>query len=274
MPIAAAIPYVVGAASVASSIYTANQTSKAADKAVQAQRSGLDAQKSLVESLKYAPIDIEKLKRDASAQAVQNATQSLAMERSLRPDVASAREELSRQVNEQLAMGGNLPPDVANRVTRDARTIDARSGAQGNAAPVTASLIGLTSLDLMRQRQQAAAGLLAANPLQPAGLDPGAVASAEVAQNAAMNQFNLEKAGVSSNLINSTMGVADAEAKARAAEIGGQTGIVSALSGFLGNTNLFREEPTNYGSLLSKIKKPVTTSTSMSPSLRGAGLLT
>lgn len=248
MPIAAAIPYVVGAAGVASSIYSATQTAKAANKAVGIQQGALADQRALIDSLKYAPIDIEKLKRDTSAQAVQNATQSLALERQLQPALADTRGQLAQQVNSELALRGNLPPDVANRVAMEARTIGARSGSQENAAPITASLIGLTSLDLMRQRQQAAAGLLAANPLQPAGLDPGALASTEVAQNAAQNQFNLEKAGATSNLLNSTMGVADAEAKARAAQIGGQTGIISSLVGALGSFS----SPTNYGSLLSK----------------------
>lgn len=236
MPIAAAIPYVVAAASVASSVYAAKQTSKAANKAVDAQKAALGDQKALLESLRYAPIDVEKLKREASAQAVQNATQSLALERSLQPELANTRQELAKQVNSDLSLRGNLPPDVANRVASEARTVGGRSGTQDNVGPLTASLIGNTSLDLIRQRQGAAAGLLAMNPLQPTGLDPGALASLEVAQNAAQNQFNLEKAGVSSNLINASVGVANAEAKARGAEIGGQVGIINSLTGLLGGS--------------------------------------
>lgn len=234
MPIAAAIPYVVGAAGAASSIYSATQGAKAANKAVDAQRTALGDQRALLDSLKYTPIDIEKLKRDASANAVQNATQSLALERALQPSLASTREQLAKQVSDELAMGGNLPPDVANRVAMNARTINARTGSQENAAPVTAQMIGLTSLDLMRQRQNAAAGLLAANPLQPAGLDPGSLAAAEVAQNAAMNDFNLAKAGGASNLSNSGVSLAQSEAQARAAEIGGQTAAFGSLVGLLG----------------------------------------
>lgn len=214
-------------AGTAGSIYSARQTAKAANNAVGQQRTITNE---YLNNLKYQPIDIEKLKRDATAQAIQNATQSLALERSLQPNVANTRETLAQQVNSELAQGGNLPADVANKVAMESRTIGARSGSLDNAAPITAARLGITSLDLMRNRQNAAANLLAANPLQPTGLDPGSVAAAEVAQNAAMNQFNIDKAKTT---YDAELGLTDAQAKARGAEIGGQTGILSAAIGGL-----------------------------------------
>lgn len=209
---------VVGAGA---SIYSSKQQSKAAQKA-------LDAQRGIATDIKYEPIDIEKLKREATAAAIDNATNSLALERQLQPNVAATREELSRQIGDDLKLGGNLTTDVANRVTTAGRTIGARSGTgSGGTVPLTASLLGLSSIDLLNQRRAAAGNLLGANPLPVAGLDPGSIASAEVANNAANNQFNLEKAGVSSNLANS-------EAAARSAQIGGQAGEVSSLANLLG----------------------------------------
>jgi len=234
MPIAAALPYLATAATVAGTVSSINANKKLAGAA----QSGVDAQRNIAADLKYQPIDIEKLKSDATKQAIQNATQSLALERSLQPDVANTRANLASSVSDQLAQGGNLPADIANKVAMEARTVGARSGTQDNVAPVTASLIGLTSLDLLRNRQGAAANLLAANPLQPTGLDPGAVASAEVAQNAALNDFNLAKAGVDSNIARGQTG-------ADAAAIGANASVIPAIGSALTSIgSLFRSTPT------------------------------
>lgn len=244
MPIAAAIPYIAAAATVAGTVSTINTNKKLAAAA----QAGVDRQSTVAGDLKYTPIDIEKLKADATKQAITNATQSLALERSLQPDVAKTREALAQSVSGELSQGGNLPPDLANKVAMEARTVGARSGTQDNVAPLTASLIGLSSLDLLRNRQAAASNLLAGNPLQPTGLDPGAVASAEVAQNAAENQFNLAKAGVASNIARSQTG-------ADAARIGADASVVPAVaSGLTSIASLFRTQPTatNYGALLNK----------------------
>lgn len=213
---------------VAGQIYGAKQQEKNANKLI-------DAQKQIAANLKYEPIDIEKLKAEATQQAIANATQSLALERQLQPDVAAAREtnaaakaELSRQVNADLALGGNLSPDVANRVETAGRVIGAKSGiGSPSTVPITASLLGLSSIDLINKRRADAAGLKDTQALPVAGLDPGALASLEVAQNAAQNQFNLEKAGVDSSL---NQGVA----AARSAQIGGQVGQISSLANLLG----------------------------------------
>lgn len=237
------------AVSVGTSIYSASQANKAANKA-------LDQKAALAANLKYEPIDIAALKEEASKSAVENATKSLALERTLQPNVAATREELAKQTSDNLALQGNLPADVINRVTQSGRVIGAQSGiGSGSTTPLTASLLGLSSLDLANQRRAAAGALLTANPLQQAGLDPGAVASAEVAQNAAQNQFNLLKSGVDSKLV-------DAETAARAAQIGGQTGIASSFS----NLAFGAQTPQAGGLLGSYLKsKPVDTTAGYAP---------
>lgn len=234
MPIAAALPYIVAAASTYSAVSTAQSAKKAANAQVDAARSAVSGQRAIVDNLKYEPINIEKLRADATKQAIENATGALQLERQLNPAVADTRSELSKQINADLARGSELPPDVANRVARDARTVGARSGSQDNAAPLTAALMGISSLDLQNSRRAAASNLLSANPLAPTGLDPGAVASLEVADNAANNQFNLEKAGASSNLVNSELSAANAAAKADTAKAGANAAMVSSLASLLG----------------------------------------
>ncbi len=215
-------------AGTAASIYGQKQQEKAAKNATNQQRNLLD-------NLKYEPIDIEKLKRDATASAIENATQSLALERSLTPNVAAQREatdsakaELARQVGADLKLGGNLSPDTINRVTQAGRIAGATSGVGSpSTVPLTAGLLGIESINLLNSRRNAANALQGPGPSPVVGLDPGAIASAEVADNAANNQFNIAKAGGDSNLINS-------EAAARNAQIGGQVGVVSSLANLLG----------------------------------------
>lgn len=207
--------------SAGTSIYNQKQQSKNAQKA-------LDAQRGIASDLKYEPIDIDAIRKEATAQAIENATQSLAIERQLQPEVASVRQELARQVNEDLKAGGNLPADVVNRVSQASRVIGAKSNVgSGGTTPLTAGLLGMSSLDLMNQRRTAASNLLAQNDLPVAGLDPGAVASLEVAQNAAQNKFNLAKSGVDSSL-------AESEAAVRGADIGSQVGLIDSLSNSIG----------------------------------------
>lgn len=240
--------------SAGTSIYSTQQQKKAADKA-------LDAQRGIADNLKYEPIDIEKLKAQATATAIQNATQSLALERELSPDIAAIREELPRQIRSDLESGGTLPTDTVQEVTQAGRVVGARSGSPQSAVPLTAGLLGLSSIDLMNQRRAAAGNLLSQSGLPTVGLDPGDVASAEVAQNAAQNPFNLEKAGVSSNL-------AQSEANARGAQIGGQAGIVSSLGNLarqIGNAYVERQ-PGNYDALLRKVKPTNVTVLNQNPS--------
>ena len=209
------------AAKIGTDAYTANKQKKAA-------QSAIDTAKGISTNLEYEPIDIEKLKLDAQNQAIANATASLAIERALSPDVSMTREELARQVRADLERGGNLPTDVHNQVVQSARVIGNRSGGgSGVTTPLTASLIGLNSYDLREKSQADAERFMQLNDLPVAGLDPGTLASLEVAQNAANNEFNLKKAGVDTNLANS-------EAAARASQIGSTAGLISSIGNELG----------------------------------------
>lgn len=215
-------------AGTAASVYGQHQQQKAA-------KSAINQQRNLLEGLKYEPIDIEKLKREATAAAIENATTSLAVERQLQPDVAATREEVARtklklaqQVGADLDLGGNLSPDVINRVETAGRVIGGRSGIGApSTVPITAGLLGIESINLLNSRRNAANALVGPGDLPTTGLDPGQLASLEVAQNAAQNQFNIAKAGGDASLI-------DSEAKARTAQIGGQIGIASSLGKLIG----------------------------------------
>lgn len=222
----------VAAASLAvgagTSIYGATQANKANNKA-------LDEQKRIAANLKYEPIDIEKLRTQATQNAIENATNALVLERNLTPNVAALREQtdltklkLAQQVDADLDLGGNLSADTVNRVNQAGRVIGAKSGVgSGGTVPLTAALLGLSSVDLMNQRRNAANSLQGPGAPAPVGLDPGAVASEEIAQNAAYNDFNMAKAGVDSRIAENT-------AAARTAQIGGQVGMVSSLGNLLG----------------------------------------
>lgn len=229
MPVALALPYIATAATVAGTVSSISSQRKA----LSAQKDALAQQRDIAANLKYEPINIENLKEQTRQQAIQNATQSLALERELSPDVAATRQMVAERVRTDLGLGGQLSPDVASQVARAARVSGSLSGAP--AAPLTASLIGTTAENLRQQRLANAGGLLAQNKLQPAGLDPGALASLIVSQNAAMNQFNAAKAGVNANLAQSA-GQVGAAGAATQQSITGQAlnalpGIVSGLGG-------------------------------------------
>lgn len=216
----AVIPLVIAAATAVQ----ASDTSRKASHAVS------DARK-IADSVEYQPIDLAALTKTAHDQAVQNATQSLDLERSLQPGVADARATLQRTVADQLRMGGNLPPDVVNQVEQAGRTASGTSGTLGGSSvPLTAGLLGISALGLLNQRQTNASNLLASNPLPVAGLDPGTLASLEAQNNAAQNQFNLAKAGVDTNLVNS-------QAQANAAAGGVSAANYSSLLGLLTKQN-------------------------------------
>ena len=215
-----------------SSMYGASQTRKATNQAIQ-------AQKELAASLTYTPIDIDKLKAEATEQSIANAKASLQLEKQLTPDIASIRTTLPAQVSSELAMGGKLSPDIANQVASQARVIGGGAGTVASGfAPMTAALTGTTAQALKDSRQQKAASLLAANPLPTVGLDPGTLASLEAQNNAAMNQFNLEKAGISSNLINSQLQGNLAATGQTQSAIGslGNLALLASMGGFGGSS--------------------------------------
>lgn len=242
MPVAAALPYITAAASVAG---TASAIS-AQRKAAAAQKDALARQGEIAGGTRYAPIDLENLKEQTRQQAITNATQSLALERELRPDVAATRQMVAERVRSDLSLGGMLSPDVANQVARAARTMGASSGAP--AGPLTAAQIGLTAEGLRAARLGQANELLRANPLMPAGLDPGTLASAIVAQSGAMNTFNMEKAGLDARLAQSAGQVG---AGLAAGQHSTNMGILQSIPGILGQiSNLPSFQPrTGLGSI-------------------------
>ena len=162
-----------------------------------------------VKNLQYQPIDLEKLQTEAQNAAKQNYLNSISLEAQGQPDVAAARAGLSKQVAGDLASQGNLPIDVQNQVTRNAITGSNSAGFEGAAGPITAATLGLTSMDVRNQNQQKAASLLAGNPLPQSGLDPGALASADIANTNALNNFNIKKLGPQANA-NQSQGAANA----------------------------------------------------------------
>ena len=175
------------------SLYEGSQTANAISK-----------QQDLLNNLQYQPIDIAALQKTATETSINDAINSLALQRKLQPAVVRSNEELQKSVADQLALGGQVPADVANQVAQAGRTSTGISGATGNAAPITAALLGTTSLNLLNQRQQAATNLAAANPAPSVGLSAQDIASAMEANNNATNQFNIAKAGGQASLINST----------------------------------------------------------------------
>ena len=170
MPIGTTAALIMGGASVAGSLIQKNALSKA---------------QSQLNNLQYQPIDLEKLKTDAQANAEQNLAKSIALEQKYMPHVSAARFGLQSQIAQDLSRGGNLPLDVANQVTRASM---GQAGAGGfGAGPLTAAQLGMTSLQLRNQAQERANAYLAANPMPVSGLDPGAIASLRPAERAPGN---------------------------------------------------------------------------------------
>lgn len=176
--------WVATAISAGTAIYGAVNAKKGADKAA-----------SQVSNLQYQPIDLKALQEQARTAAEANATNSLALEKQLQPDLAAARSGSQKQVADNLKAGGNISPDVANAVTSSSEAGANGAGLYGGAGPITAANLGLTAQALKDQRLNQALQLSQASPLPTAGLDPGAIASATISQNNAENQFNLSKTG-------------------------------------------------------------------------------
>lgn len=182
----------------------------------------------IAENLQYQPIDLNALQQQAQGFAEQNIQRSLALEAQYLPGIAATRTGLQSQVASDLAQGGRLPADVINQVTR-ASMAQAGTGGFG-AGPLTAANLGLTAYDIRQRAQQRASELLAQNPLPVSGLDPGSLASAAIGQNQQANQFNLGKAGVLTNAIQSK---ADA-----ASGLAGTLGAIGSIYGMRPASNI------------------------------------
>lgn len=222
---------VATAASAATSLYSASQARVTSNKQADIAQQAVDKQRALLSQLKYTPIDIEKLKTEATANAISNAKNSLALERELSPAVAAARVGLSEQISKDLALGGKLSPDIANQVARASRTMGALSGAP--AGPLTAASIGTTAEALKQQRMANAAGLLAANQMPKVGLDPGQIAAIQIQQQQAADDFANRKLGIQSGFIGSEANIGasriGSNAAADAAMLKGYTDLAGSL---------------------------------------------
>ena len=103
-------------------------------------------------------------------QGIQQSVQQQMMQQLNRPDQTISAPELERsallqsaidRAQTDLGLGARLPQDVANQVTRQAGERGGRMGLTGTGTgrDVVARDLGLSSLDLLNQRMQQAAGL-------------------------------------------------------------------------------------------------------------------
>ena len=210
----AALPYIISAVgSIGSSLINKNAASNNA---------------SNINNLQYQPIDLGQLQSQAQQAAQQNLVNSISLEKQNEPGLSATRFGLQGQLASDLAGGGNVPTDVANQVSRSAITGSNSAGLLGAAGPITAATLGTTAMNIRNANQMKAMQLLQGNQLPTSGLDPGALASASIANTNAKNQFTLGKAGALNNVNN-------ANAAANSGMLGSVTGSLSSL---LGNTTL------------------------------------
>ena len=210
----AALPYIISAVgSIGSSLINKNAASNNA---------------SNINNLQYQPIDLGQLQSQAQQAAQQNLVNSISLEKQNEPGLSATRFGLQGQLASDLAGGGNVPTDVANQVSRSAITGSNSAGLLGAAGPITAATLGTTAMNIRNANQMKAMQLLQGNQLPTSGLDPGALASASIANTNAQNQFTLGKAGALNNVNN-------ANAAANSGMLGSVTGSLSSL---LGNTTL------------------------------------
>ena len=220
----------VGAAAItaAGSIYSAEQNKSAANKNA-----------NLVNNLQYQPIDLTQLQSQAQTAAAQNFANSIALEKANEPGLSSTRFGLQNQVASDLASGGNVPTDVANQVTRSAITGSNSAGFQGAAGPVTAATLGTTAMAIRNANQQKAMQLLGQNQLPTSGLDPGALASASIANNNALNYFNLAKSGALTNVNQSNANASGGLLGSITGNLVGNNANSGGLMGALSNSGMF-----------------------------------
>ena len=186
----------------------------------------LSGQVQNVNNLSYTPLDTRALAQQATQQAADNATRSLALEQQLSPGVSSTRTQLQDQTAGELAQGGNLPADVVNQVSRASAGAAGGAGLLGSQGSLTAASLGLTALNLANSRRANAANLLAANPVPVSGLSPEGLANATIDNTQAANQFALSKLGAQGNIAASQIAAIQAQRKAN---VGSPTTTLSAM---------------------------------------------
>ena len=209
----------LAATTIGSSIYGASQAKSAANQ-----------QKDLINSMTYQPIDLKALQAQAQQNAQENLANSIKLEQQYFPQAAAARAGTQKLVAQQVAQGGRLTPDVSNAVTRAAM---ASGGAGGfGAGPLAAANLGLTAQGQINNAIGLGENLSQTEMagLPTSGLDPGSLASAAIGQNQQQNQFNIGKAGLLSNNIQSQ---AEANSAMGAAIGNGLTTVVGGVNNFL-----------------------------------------
>jgi len=112
------------------------------------------------------------------------------------PNVVAADNGYKQWVVDQQNLGGAIDPETQNAVVRGALQSAGTSGILGSRAGtgLVARDLGLTSMDLERQRQQQANQLALQNPTQKMGIDPALVYGIQRGNTDEINQRNLAQA--------------------------------------------------------------------------------
>jgi hypothetical protein len=154
---------------------------------------------------------VDALQRTAAREAEINAYKSRALEAQMDPRLAEVRKGLSRQTAEDLE--GGPSKELSNMWLKQGLADIVSTGANLRSGFARSALADRTREDYYLARaaaQDRAARLLAANPMQLAGLDPGAIASYEAqmgAENAnAREGYQTRNLGLMSNQAENAMG--------------------------------------------------------------------
>lgn len=124
--------------------------------------------------------DVSALQETAKRQAELNGLNRNALEESINPDVAAARKELASQISGDLAGGPST--ELSNLWLKKGLADIIATGASTDSGFAHSALADSTRSDYIADRtrlQGNAAALLAANPQQDAGIDPGSLAQLE-----------------------------------------------------------------------------------------------
>lgn len=154
---------------------------------------------------------IDALQRTAAREAEINAYRSRALEAQMDPRLAEVRKGLSRQTAEDLE--GGPSKELSNMWLKQGLSDIVSTGANLRSGFARSALADRTREDYYLARaaaQDRAARLLAANPMELAGLDPGAIASYQTqmaAENAnAREAYQTRNLGLMSNQAENAMG--------------------------------------------------------------------
>jgi len=183
---------------------------------------------------------IDALQRTAAREAEINAYKSRALEAQMDPRLAEVRKGLSRQTAEDLE--GGPSKELSNMWLKQGLSDVLSTGANLRSGFARSALADRTREDYYLARaaaQDRAARLLAANPMQLAGLDPGAIASYQTqiaAENAnARDAYQTRNLGLMSNQAENAMGglqqFAQMDAQRRSQNIQAQNAASAAGAG-------------------------------------------